>query len=286
MKNYIFLLFLLFLLQRINGQTQRFIYEYSFKPDSLNKENVIKEIMNLDISDKGSTFYSNLLLDKDSIFMDQVEKGKISGNITLDFRKIKKSQANFIISKKYPSLEITLHTSFNALNLAVKENKILNWKIQPETNIIEGFKVQKATMNFAGRNWTAWFAKDIQLQDGPYKFCGLPGLVLNIQDENGDFIFSIIGIKKKYSRTFINHFKLKEITVTESKFNQLWNEYKKDPAKNIKIIHGSSEMAETIFYDSNTKSPLSKQDLIRNKEQGDRKYFKYYNNYIERNLYK
>lgn len=286
MKNYIFLLFLLFLLQRINGQTQRFIYEYSFKPDSLNKENVIKEIMNLDISDKGSTFYSNLLLDKDSIFMDQVENGKISGNITLDFRKIKKSQTNFIISKKYPSLEITLHTSFNALNLAVKENRILNWKIQPETNIIEGFKVQKATTNFAGRNWTAWFANDIQLQDGPYKFCGLPGLILNIQDENGDFIFSIIGIQKKYSRTFINHFKLKEITVTESKFNQLWNEYKKDPAKNIKIIHGSSEMAETIFYDSNTKSPLSKQDLIRNKEQGDRKYFKYYNNYIERNLYK
>ena len=120
MKNYIILLFLLFLSLKIDGQTQRFIYEYSFKPDSLNKENVIKEIMNLDISDEGSTFYSNLLLDKDSIFMDQVEKGKISGNITLDFRMIKKSQANFIISKKHPSLEITLHTSFNSLNLAVK----------------------------------------------------------------------------------------------------------------------------------------------------------------------
>ena len=286
MKNYIILLFLLFLSLKIDGQTQRFIYEYSFKPDSLNKENVIKEIMNLDISDEGSTFYSNLLLDKDSIFMDQVEKGKISGNITLDFRNIKKSQANFIISKKYPSLEITLHTSFNALNLAVKENRILNWKIQPETNIIQGFKVQKATTNFAGRNWIAWFANDIQLQDGPYKFCGLPGLILNIQDENGDHIFNIIGIKKKFSRTFINHFKLKEITVTDHKFNQLWNEYRSDPAKNIKQIHSSSEMAETIFYDSNTKSPLSKQDLIRNKEQGDRKYFKYYNNYIERNLYK
>ena len=45
-------------------------------------------------------------------------------------------------------------------------------------------------------------------------------------------------------------------------------------------------MDATIFFDSNTKSPLSKQDLIRNKEQGDRKYFKYYNNYIERHLYK
>lgn len=286
MKNYIILFFLLFLSLKIDGQTQRFIYEYSFKPDSLNNENVVKEIMNLDINDEGSTFYSNLLLDKDSIFMDQFEKGKISGNITLDFRKIKKSQANFIISKKYPSLEITLHTSFNALNLAVKENRILEWKIQTETNIIEGFKVQKATTNFAGRNWIAWFANDIQLLDGPYKFCGLPGLILNIQDENGDHIFNIIGIKKKYSRTFINHFKLKEITVNEQKFNKLWNEYRSDPAKNIKQIHSSSEMAETIFYDSDTKSPLSKQDLIRNKEQGDRKYFKYYNNYIERNLYR
>jgi hypothetical protein len=135
-----------------------------------------------------------------------------------------------------------------------------------------------------GKNWTAWFTDDIQIQDGPYKFSGLPGLILNIEDEKGDHAFNIIGIKKQFHTTYLN--KSKEIVVTEEKFNKLWNEYKKDPAKNIKLIHASSEMSDTIFYDSNTKSPLTKQDLIRNKEEGDRKFFKHYNNFIELQLYK
>lgn len=285
MKSTIFLFLAIFCTFQSKAQNQRFIYEYSFKPDSLNKQNVVKEIMNLDITKDGSFFYSSLLLDRDSILNDQIEKGKKSGNIVMDLRKIKKSQANFIISKKSPNFDVTFHTSFNALFLAVKEDKIINWNILPETKTIEGFKVQKATTNFSGRNWTAWFTNDIQLQDGPYKFCRLPGLILNIEDEKGDHIFTIIGIKKQYSKTYINSSKANEIYVTEQKFNQLWNEYKKDPAKNIKIIHGSSEMSETIFSDANG-NPLTKETLIKNKEEGDKKYFKHYNNFIELKLYR
>lgn len=286
MKKYIFPFFILVFHFQIFAQNQRFIYEYTFKPDSMDQQNIIKEIMNLDVTKEGSNFYSNLLLDRDSIFKRQFENGKNSGTNTIDFRKIKRSQANFIVSKKYPDFETTYHTSFNALNLAVKENKTINWKILNETKTIEELKVQKATTTFAGKNWIAWFTPEIQIQDGPYKFCGLPGLILNIEEEKGDHAFNIVGIKKQYSRTFINYSKANEIFVTDQKFNQLWNEYKKDPAKNIKLIHGSSEMSETLFYDPNTKSPLTKQDLIRNKEEGDKKYFKHFNNDIELNLYK
>lgn len=265
------------------AQNQRFIYEYSFKPDSINKETVIKEIMNLDVTKEGSLFYSQLLLDQDSIFNAQIEQGKKTGIRILDGRKIKRSQANFLVSKKYPNYQTSFHTSFNALNLSVNEDKTINWIILPEIKTIEGHKVQKAKTNFVGRNWIAWFTNDIQIQDGPYKFSGLPGLILNIEDENGDHIFNIVGIKKQFYKTYL--LKSKEIVVTEEKFNKLWNEYKKDPAKNIKMIHSSSEMSETLFYDSTTKNPLTKEDLIRNKEEGDRKYFKYYNNFIELKLY-
>lgn len=242
--------------------------------------------MNLDVTKEGSIFYSQLLLDRDSLFSQQVEQGKISGSIHIDLRKIKKSQANFIISKKYPNFETDFHTSFNALNLLIKGNPKINWEIISETNTIEGFNVQKATTNFGGRNWIAWFANEIQIQDGPYKFNGLPGLILMIADDKDEHIFKLVGSKKQNYKSFELKSRGKEIEVTEHKFNDLWNEYKKDPAKNIKLIHGSSEMSETIFFDSNTKSPLTKQDLIRNKEEGDKRYFKYYNNYIERNLYK
>ena len=73
---------------------------------------------------------------------------------------------------------------------------------------------------------------------------------------------------------------MKEVFITKEKFNQLWNESVKDPTKNIKLMHNSSEMSETLMFDSNTGSSMIKQDLIRNKE------FLSKFNFIERDLYK
>lgn len=268
------------------SQNQRFTYEYSFKLDSLNKENVDKEIMNLDITKDGSYFYSSLLIVRDSLFKAEVEKGKMSNSISIDFRKIKHPKANFRVSKTYPSMETVYHTSLNASNVAVKELKKMNWTILPETKSIEGFKAQKATTQFGGRNWIAWFTNDIQIQDGPYKFCGLPGLILNVEDEGKTHIFNLVGSQKlDYTPSLIDS-KMKEIFITKEKFNQLWNEYIQDPAKNIKLMHSSSEMSETILFNSNTGSPMTKQELIRNKENAAEKFLAKFNNFIEKDLYK
>lgn len=286
MKKLSILLIFIFASSLFFAQNQRFTYEYSFKMDSLNKENIEKEMMNLDITKEGSNFYSALLLTRDSLFNAEFEKGKASQSIVFDMRKIKKAKVNFRVSKDYPNLQTIYHTSINASNIALKENHKINWTIFPETKTIEGFKVQKATTNFGGRNWIAWFTNDIQIQDGPYKFCGLSGLILHIEDEKGDHVFNLVGSKKlNYEPSLIDS-KMKEIFLTNEKFNQLWNEYKKDPAKNIKIIHSSSEMSETIFFDSNSGSPLTKQDLIKRKEQMAEETFKKNNNFIERELYK
>lgn len=59
-------------------------------------------------------------------------------------------------------------------------------------------------MNFGGRIWTAWFAPEIKIADGPYKFSGLPGLILKLEDDKGDYRFSFvkkINIEKAFSET-------------------------------------------------------------------------------------
>lgn len=285
MRKLTILLIFMFTNSLVFAQNQRFTNEYSFKMDSLHRENVEKEIMNLDIMTEGSNFYSALLISRDSLFKAQFERGKASQSMVFDMRKIKQAKVNFRISKDYPDLEIIYHTSLSASNIALKEQHKINWTIITETKTMEGFKVQKATTTFGGRNWMAWFTNDIQIQDGPYKFCGLPGLIVSVGDDKGDHVFNLVGSKKLNYDPLMISSGMKEILVTNEKFNQLWNEYKKDPAKNIKIMHSSSEMSDTLFSDANG-SPLTKHDLIKGKEERAKESFKKNNNFIERELYK
>ncbi|MDX1720365.1 MAG: GLPGLI family protein, partial [Salegentibacter mishustinae] len=56
------------------------------------------------------------------------------------------------------------------------------WEILAETKSIKDFKVQKAKTSFRGRNYIAWFTPEVPISEGPYKFNGLPGLILEIAD--------------------------------------------------------------------------------------------------------
>lgn len=54
---------------------------------------------------------------------------------------------------------------------------------------------QKATIVFGNRYWEAWFAVDLPIGDGPYKFCGLPGLIVAIADSTGSWAFKLVEIE-------------------------------------------------------------------------------------------
>ncbi|MBR1520569.1 MAG: GLPGLI family protein [Bacteroidaceae bacterium] len=71
-----------------------------------------------------------------------------------------------------------------------------NWQIMGETKTIVGYQCQKATCSFRGRNYTAWFAVDIPLCYGPWKFCGLPGLILEVYDDKKEYVFECVGIEQ------------------------------------------------------------------------------------------
>lgn len=70
----------------------------------------------------------------------------------------------------------------------------INWKISKDTASFSGVKCQKATANFKGRNWTAWFAPDMPFQSGPWKLNGLPGLIIEAIDETKTVHFQFAGI--------------------------------------------------------------------------------------------
>lgn len=64
----------------------------------------------------------------------------------------------------------------------VKENWIdIPWKLHNKFKTIAGYNAQKATCTLRGRNWIAWFTKDIPYPYGPMLLHGLPGIILEAE---------------------------------------------------------------------------------------------------------
>ncbi len=79
--------------------------------------------------------------------------------------------------------------------LKFEESVNLNWKLTNEEKLIRGYTCKKSTLNYAGRDWIAWYTTEIPIDAGPYKFHGLPGLIINIRDTEENFEFTVNEIK-------------------------------------------------------------------------------------------
>jgi GLPGLI family protein len=74
----------------------------------------------------------------------------------------------------------------------------IDWKLKNEQKEISSFTATKATTSFRGRNYTAWFTTDLPVDVGPWKFHGLPGLILEVYDEEKGVQFLMSKIEIPY----------------------------------------------------------------------------------------
>lgn len=153
----------------LSAQNNRVIYEYRFAPDSTKTDSLKTEWMYLDINKKGSKFYSKASFESDSIVQESIKKQLASGtrNVSVS-RQRQGGEINYEVEKTYPDYKTYLIASLGNDAYKVLEDRKINWKIAPEKKQLGEFKVQKATTEFAGRKWTAWFTTDVPIQDGPY----------------------------------------------------------------------------------------------------------------------
>jgi GLPGLI family protein len=77
-----------------------------------------------------------------------------------------------------------------------KIDRLFEWKLLEGDSVVCEYPCHKAVTTFRGRTWTVWYTLDLPYSDGPWKFCGLPGLVLHAYDSDGCFRFNCIGIEK------------------------------------------------------------------------------------------
>jgi len=73
----------------------------------------------------------------------------------------------------------------------------ISWKLENKHREIGGFNCQAATCVFKGRKYEAWFTTDLAMNEGPYKFYGLPGTIVKIQDSKHQVEYELISFKRE-----------------------------------------------------------------------------------------
>lgn len=146
----------------------------------------VEQMMSLEIGNNVSRFCSTVYLGLDSL----LQSGASRTMYRSIYNKVKYAPAFYsMFFQNYPrSGKLTCTGRVCNTDLKYEEDlPEMDWKIQDETDTLLGYMVQKAVCSFRGRDYTAWFAPQLPMQAGPWKFSGLPGLILKVEDSRGHY---------------------------------------------------------------------------------------------------
>ncbi len=206
------------------SQTSRFVYQVTMKPNFNDKKDIKTENAYLDISANRSVFVAENRVKRDSL-MDRM---RVTGSFNRDQMMNLRSNMDYIVEKDLNAQKSTFKQRIGRDVYSYEEDRTFDWKILPETVTIGNYKAQKATTKFAGRIWNAWFTTEVPFQDGPYKFSGLPGLIVKVEDEAGDYSFDLKETKKIAEQANIQE-RGSLVKVRRSNFDKQYAKFVKDP---------------------------------------------------------
>lgn len=241
-------------------------YSMKWEFDTLNsivKDDIIILQIGKDISKSYSyyTFQSDSLSNTPNakekwrmLFKEAMKKA--NGGIPTGFPH---KRSKTYVYKNYPQGKMTI-TDGISLQAYIYEDELnaQKWEVLDSTKTILDNSCQLAKCTFRDRQWIAWFTSEIPISDGPWKFGGLPGLILEVHDIGKQYHFVMIGIEKKeepivFSKTYMaskKFEKTKRLKFLKAKRAYLMNK------------SGYNEMETGIDLGSNSSQKVMCYDLI------------------------
>ena len=242
------------------------MYELTFREDTVHLDRYRTENHMLSIGKKhevssfrGYDIYRrHMELKKagDSGITDELIK---TGRIGEVFRNIPSSAIKCSIFKNMTTKTISTvdHIYLQGMYEYEESFNAFNWQITAETDTINNYVCQKAICDFGGRTWEAWFTSELPFSDGPYKFCNLPGLILNIADTENHYSWKFLSIEEP-SEVQMLYDRIEERTHTTK------NDFFKLRDRN-KISHNISDMSsdnkavqKVIEYERAKNNPIER----------------------------
>ncbi|WP_419869908.1 GLPGLI family protein [Chryseobacterium sp. CT-SW4] len=161
------------------------IYSFRFRQDPAQNK-ISKEVVGLYIGDGQSVFQDERKYKIDSVLASQ----KYSQLLSMPMFRV-----NHVIFKNFKNSGITYSERVDKIILGYREPQPdMQWKLIGEKKTILGYECYKAETDFRGRSYTAWYTPAISIPDGPYKFSGLPGLILEVYDDKYHFHYQLLQV--------------------------------------------------------------------------------------------
>lgn len=194
--------FLMMALVAIAASAQQSIrVEYDQARAPLGADTLAITKMILHSSPSGSLYYNKMSLYVDSLTSTPDGKKRLQeiqlaawkvetpdGGFTIDMRRpAPRKNVALYVRKNFDSSMIEVYNQFGEdLGWYAEPFDELVWEMKSDSiATILGYECFMAQTEYHGRRWTAWFAPEIPVKDGPWKLRGLPGLILKAVADNG-----------------------------------------------------------------------------------------------------
>ncbi len=251
-----------------SAQNHRFIYELSYKKDSTSSF-VTKENYHLDIEGSQAKYYIRDYFVADSLIVNNIP-----------FPVTMKLNPSTILSHEVgKSTFYELDLLENTI-LKIKTDDAQEWKLVDEKKKLGTITVQKATTSWGGRNWVAWFAPEIPIQEGPYKFHGLPGLIVELSDTKNNYHWLLAKSQKiqgNQKNSYLDMAQSMAVQTTREKYVIAKLKFYESPVNFIQNSIGSASASQFYLNDGTVVTATNKKEI--NEQLRNR--IKQYNNPID-----
>lgn len=205
------------------------------------KNTVLVDTFCLRFNDEKSLFYEKNTFMKDSLKHNDVAKwSDIMSKILTTPSSKNKGGAKYYIFTDYLQGTYIYQDNISGSKYRYSDSlPSFNWQILPEYKIVGKNKCQKALGTYMGRRYEAWFSVNLPIKASPWKFYGLPGLIIEVYDTQHLYTFTMIDMYPCSGG--ISLFPSRHFKTTQEKFLNELSLYLKDP----------------VFYEENKVLPLN-----------------------------
>ncbi len=221
-------------------------YSMLWKEDTLNRDFQKQEDMLLLIGSNFSQFVSK------NSFMTNLEGRKMEkeGRLQEFFSEVKPGHISrfiFRIYKDYENNKIIYWGHIVPTRFKYEEEMSeIKWNLGSDTARVMGYLVNQAFTSYGGREWVVWYALGLPINDGPYKFSGLPGLILKAYDLKKDYIFEAVSIEKLMEPADIEMSERDAVTTTRRNFLKAEDNLRYDIINRAKEAGAGNELEQRM----------------------------------------